>query len=52
MNQTIGCGLITNGKYKLEIHIINFNYKDYSDLQIMKGDKIEVIGSIYNTGQI
>lgn len=52
MNQTIGCGSITDGKYKLKIYIINLNYKDYSDLQIMEGDKIEVISSIYNTGQI
>jgi len=42
MNQTIGCGSITDGKYKLEIHIINFNYKDYLGLRIMEGDKIEV----------
>lgn len=52
MNQVIGCGSITDGKYKLEVHITNYNHDDYSQLQLTKGDKVQVIGSIYNAGKI
>jgi len=44
LNKLIGYGSVTDSKYKLEIHIINFVYDDYLDLDINKGDKIEVIG--------
>ncbi|XP_036138393.1 uncharacterized protein LOC105832794 [Monomorium pharaonis] len=43
---TFGCGSITDGTYKLEIHIKNFSRTDYLELGIGKGDKISVIGTI------
>lgn len=52
INTVVGCGSITDGKYKLEVHISNFHYNDYLDLQLVKGDKIEVTGSIYSAGKI
>jgi len=48
LNKIIGYGSLTDGTYKLEVHIINFNHEDYFDLDIKKGDKIEIIGTIYN----
>ncbi|XP_036148837.1 uncharacterized protein LOC118647657 [Monomorium pharaonis] len=48
LNQVIGCGSITDGNYKMEVRVSNFNYDDYLDLEITKGDKIQIIGSIYN----
>jgi len=52
LNKLIGYGSITDSKFKLEIHIINFVYDDYLDLGINKGDKIEVIGIMQTTGNI
>lgn len=50
LNKMIGCGSITDGTFKLEIHIVNFIDDDYYELDIRKGDKIEVIGIMSNTG--
>jgi len=44
LNKLIGYRSVTDNKYKLEIHIINFVYKDYLDLGITEDDKIKVIG--------
>ncbi|XP_029171953.1 uncharacterized protein LOC114941216 isoform X1 [Nylanderia fulva] len=43
LNKKIGCGSITDGYFKLEVHIINFDENDY---ELMKGDKIKVIGEM------
>lgn len=45
-NQNIGCGSITDGTYKLEVNILSFSDDEYDVLNIKKGDKIEIIGSI------
>jgi len=52
LNKLIGYGSITDSKYKLEIHVINFVYDNYLDLGINKGDKIEVIGIMQTTDNI
>lgn len=44
LNKTIGCGSLTNGNFKLEVHIMNFDEDEYYDMGIQKGDKIQVIG--------
>lgn len=41
---------MTDGNFKLEVHIVNFNYDDYFTLEINKGDKVELIGIIRNKG--
>jgi len=51
LNKNIGCGSLTDGIYKLEIHIINFKEDDFYVEDIRKGDKIEVVGKISNTGK-
>jgi formylmethanofuran dehydrogenase subunit D len=35
----------------LETHILNFNEDDFDDLDLKKGDKIKVIGTIQTTGK-
>lgn len=50
LNKLIGCDSITDGIYIVEVHIIDFTNNDYMDLQILKGDKIEIIGIIQATG--
>ncbi|XP_012537937.2 uncharacterized protein LOC105837589 isoform X1 [Monomorium pharaonis] len=40
-----GCGSVTDGTYKLEIHIKDFSLTDYLALGINKGDKIRVTGT-------
>jgi len=50
LNKKIGCGSITDGTYKLEIHIINFDENNYFKKDIHKGDKVEIIGIVSNTG--
>lgn len=52
LNKIIGYGSLTDGNYKLEIHIINFNQDEYLSLDIFKGDKIEVIGVMQTTSNI
>jgi len=47
----IGCGSITDGTYKLEVHILNFNEDDYYEMEISKGDKIKIVGTMYATGK-
>lgn len=47
-NKTIGCGSVSDGKYKVEVHIINFDEEDYARLEIKKGDKVQIIGSVRN----
>ncbi|KAL6421062.1 hypothetical protein ACFW04_013586 [Cataglyphis niger] len=44
LNKLIGCGSITDGVHKLEMHIINFSYNNYCKLELTKSNKIEVIG--------
>jgi len=51
LNKVIGCGSLTDGIYKLEVHIVNFNDDDYLAQNIRKGDKIEVTGIIRNPGK-
>lgn len=48
--QVIGCGSITDGTYKLEVHILNFTNEDYFAQDINKGDHVEVIGIMETTG--
>ncbi|XP_070171020.1 uncharacterized protein [Polyergus mexicanus] len=50
LNKFISCGSITDGIYKLEVHIINFSYDDFLKLEINKGDKIEIIGIMQTSG--
>ncbi|XP_029169825.1 uncharacterized protein LOC114939632, partial [Nylanderia fulva] len=50
LNKIIGCGSLTDGVYKLEVHIVNFVEDDYYEMDIRKGDKIEIIGVMSNTG--
>lgn len=50
MNKIIGCGAITDGTYKLEVHVINFNNDDYFVHDIKKGDHVEIIGIMQTTG--
>ncbi|XP_025270991.1 uncharacterized protein LOC112639896 [Camponotus floridanus] len=50
MNKIIGCGAITDGTFKLEIHVINFSNDDYTLLDIRKGDHVEIIGIMQTTG--
>lgn len=52
LNKTIGYGSITDGTYKLEIHIINFVYDDYLEIGIFKGDKINITGIMQTTSNI
>jgi len=47
----IGCGSITDGIYKLEVHILNFTDDDYSTYDIRKGHHIEIIGIMQSTGK-
>jgi homospermidine synthase len=51
LNKVIGYGSITDGTYKLEIHILEFEDAKYSDIDIKKGDKIQVQGSIQSNGK-
>jgi len=37
-NKIIGYGSITDGIYKVEVHILNFTNNDYLELGIYKGD--------------
>ncbi|XP_036138969.1 uncharacterized protein LOC105839978 [Monomorium pharaonis] len=34
LNKIIGCGSLTNEKYKIEVHIINFTNEEYSTFNI------------------
>jgi len=49
LNKIIGCGSLTDGQWKIEVHIMNFNEKDYHDKEITKGDKVQVIGTMQST---
>ncbi|CAL1685204.1 unnamed protein product [Lasius platythorax] len=42
-----GCGSITDGTYKLEVHIQKFDHDNYKELNINKGDKIQIKGKMY-----
>ncbi|XP_018368155.1 PREDICTED: uncharacterized protein LOC108764410, partial [Trachymyrmex cornetzi] len=48
-NKHIGCGSVSDGFYKLETHITNFNEKEYSALKYNKGDKVEITGTMQNS---
>lgn len=50
MNKIIGCGAITGGTYKLEVHVINFSNDDYFLHNIKKGDHVEITGIMQTTG--
>ncbi|KAL0128623.1 hypothetical protein PUN28_003776 [Cardiocondyla obscurior] len=41
LNKKIGCGAITDGMYKLEVHILEFSKIEYIKLNINKGNKIQ-----------
>lgn len=43
INKIIGCGSLTDGEFKIEVHITNFLNDDYFALDINKGDKVEII---------
>lgn len=49
MNKIIGCGAITDGTYKLKIHVINFSNDDYFLYDIKKDDHVEIIGIMQAT---
>jgi len=50
LNKYIGYGSVTDGTFKLEIHILNFSIDDYFKLNLNKGDKVEVIDVIQTKG--
>ncbi|CAL1685219.1 unnamed protein product [Lasius platythorax] len=41
-----GCGSITDGTYKLEVHAQKFDQDNYIQLNLGKGDKIEIKGTM------
>lgn len=47
LNKKIGCGSLTDGHFKLEVHIMDFDENEYN---FIKGDKIKIIGVMQNTG--
>lgn len=49
LNKTIGYGSLTDGTFKVEVHIINFTNAEF-DSNIRKGDKVEVVGTMYSAG--
>jgi len=51
LNKIIGCGSITDGKFKLEVSILNFDDDEYINLNLNKGDKIEIIGTMQSSGK-
>jgi len=51
LDKIIGCGSITDGIFKVQIHIINFSEEAYYNLNINKGDKIEIIGVLQATNK-
>lgn len=51
LNKIIGCGSLTDGTYKLQVHIINYNNDDYFAMDIKKGDKVEILGSMVTNGK-
>jgi len=38
--------------YKIEAHVTNFSDEEYSTLKINKGDKIEIKGTMQNSGNV
>ena len=50
LNKYIGYGSITDGFYKLEIHVKNFSQNEFFEQKLNKGDKIEVIGIMQTNG--
>ncbi|KAM0735786.1 hypothetical protein ACS0PU_009747 [Formica fusca] len=50
LNKIIGYGSITDGIYKLEVHIMDFTDDDYFVYDIKKGDHIEVTGIMQTEG--
>ncbi|KAL0098957.1 hypothetical protein PUN28_020900 [Cardiocondyla obscurior] len=51
LNKKIGCGAITDGMYKLEVHILEFSKIEYIKLNINKGNKVQIIGLIQSSGK-
>lgn len=51
LNKMIGCGSITDGKFKLEVSILNFDDEEYLNLNLNKSDKIEIIGIMQSSGK-
>ncbi|KAL0116342.1 hypothetical protein PUN28_009736 [Cardiocondyla obscurior] len=49
LNKKIGCGAITDGHFKLEVHISDFSINEFKMLNINKGSKIQIIGLIQTT---
>lgn len=50
INKIIGCGSLTDGEFKIEVHITNFLNDDYFALDINKGDEVEIIGVMQTAG--
>lgn len=50
LSKNIGCGSITDGTFKMEVHIINFSEEKYKKLKLNKEDKIDIIGTMQNLG--
>lgn len=48
-NKTIGCGSLTDGEFKIEVHIMNFNEEEYYYKGINKGDKVQITGTMQTT---
>jgi len=52
LNKIIGYGSITDGTYKLEVHILDFEDAKYSELEIKKGDNNTTIHILNNMSLI
>lgn len=51
LNKIIGIESITDGLYKLEVHILNFSDEKYDDLNINKGDTCQIKGTMQLNGK-
>lgn len=50
LNKIVGCGSLTDGFYKLEVQIMNFSEVHYLELDLKKGDKVEIKGIMQTNG--
>lgn len=51
LNKVIGCGSLTDGVYKVEVHILNFSNNNYDELYIKKGDAVQIKGVMQLNGK-
>jgi ASC-1-like (ASCH) protein len=49
LNKSIGA--VTDGEYKIEVYILNFDEEEYNNLNLKKGDKIEFTALIHIIGK-